>query len=441
MSDAVRAAREWLANEAAQEWLANASLLGWPLEVHKRIVLAEQGCGDTARAITLCGAISKTCAGGGRVITLISHYDGTMAKRDMAEYAMRCGFIGDYVEAPTPGGVRLERGELLAALLPHCDVLYDAMSPVVKTYYRDNPAAQALADSRLAPYGAIYAGYPFDSWRLWHVRRSWADLMAATTGLDVRAKDLACAAPLECAPLPPAAAVPPGGSIEDLAASSGLAELPAFTEARPYVVVHRGAGGDGRNKTMPRAVANAIIARLQGAGFPCVQVGMKGEESLPTQWKMLGLRLPLTNRLIKGALCLVDNEGFLPHMAKGLDVPAAVLFSVTPYEVYSLEGNLNVPPGLSAYRKEELPRDLSPAHLKALVGAPRQCPHATCFWGGGWTWPQNAQRECRLSMPMYNLHTPCPGECMNFPRPDDAARIVAEWVQKLAAEKRGADAA
>ena len=391
----------------------------------RAIVLAEQGCGDTARAICLCGALHA--AEPDTHITLVGHYDGRLTKRDMAWCAHQAGAVDAYIEAwPVLHGEkrsRMHRGDLLAALRGHCDVLYDAMGVAVGEHHRDDVAAQHEADRRLAPYRILYDGYPEDNWRLKSAERSWAGFMAETTGLPVDIRDLALAASVECAPHPDTAEVPPWDTLTDLVARSGSddADAATVTPGLPYVVIHAGAGARCANKVMPKAVADAIIRALESKGFPCCAVGNRGDLALPTAWKRMSLRLPLVNRLIQGAVCLVDSEGFLPHMANGLGTPAAVIFSITPGEVYGLPDNKNILPGMGRWTAKDALRP-------ELKGSPRRCPAGTCFWGGGWTYTDNWADGCRLGLP----------ECYNWPRPEEAAECVTAFVTEVYGKKQKA---
>jgi len=398
---------------------------------HRRaIILAEQGCGDTARAICLCGALHE--AAPDTHITLVGHYDGRLMKRDMAWCAHQAGVVDAYIEAwPVQHAgrdkpSRMHRGDLLAALRGHCDVLYDAMGVAVGEHHRDDLAAQHAADRRLAPYRILYDGYPEENWRLKGAERPWAGFMAETTGLPVDIRDLALAAALECAPPPDDGEVPPWDTLDDLVARSGSAdvEAAAVTPGLPYVVIHAGAGARSNNKVMPKAVADAIIRALESKGFPCCSVGNPGDLALPTAWKRMGLRLPVVNRLIQNAICLVDNEGFLPHMASGLGIPAAVLFSITPGEVYGLPGNKNILPGLALWTAKDALRP-------ELKGMPRRCPAGTCFWGGGWTYADGSGESCRLGL----------AACCNWPRPEEAAECVTAFVTEVYGKKRKEQAA
>jgi len=394
------------------------------------IVLAEQGIGEQTRATALCVGI-RAMKPQTRIL-LVGHYDGTMAKFDMAAHARRCAIIDEFIAAPTPGGQHMERGSLIATLRPHCQTLYDAMPIVVREYSRD-AAVQAEADNRIAPYGAIYHGFPFDNWRLIYASMGWWDYMHETAGVPIDAKslsdDLFCAAPTECSPLPDPDDLPPGKDVDVLASDSGSDDeaMAVIQDSRPYAVIHSGAGFGSVNKIAPKAVTDAIIRTLESKGVPCVQVGLDGEQDFRVAYRRKGLRLPLTNRLIQNALVLVDNEGLLPYMAQGLAVHAAVLFSVTPYNLYGLPGNLAVVPGLSKWQA----KDKLPDRYKGLIGHPRRCGNATCFWGGDgwWTHPNGWCWQCRA--PLYGIPNPEWPACINFPRPRDAADAVWSYVDGL----------
>jgi len=139
-----------------------------------------------------------------------------------------------------------------------------------------------------------------------------------------------------------------------------------------------------------------------------------------------GTRLPLVNRLLKGALCFIGNEGFLHYMAYGLGVPAVSLFGPTPMDVYGFPGNLN------------LIRGDGKGHVA--------CPLGTCFWGGGFAAPQNWARQCIAAGFMTEgddgkpvpLH-PHPLICMNMPLPEVAAAAIGDFVMARMGAFKGAD--
>jgi len=385
----------------------------------KRIaILTEIGRGEVARAITLAAAHRRAHAED--QIAVVAHYDGTMPKYDMLAYAGLTETIAEFIMAPTPGGARLSRPALLAPLRECFEIVYDAIPVPVGVYRRG--AVTPKDTARLAPYAAVYHGYPHDNWRLAHAQEPWWAIMAQTTGLDVRWQDLMLAAPTECCPLPTQEELPPGAGLHKLITASGSAdEQDGEFPVRPYVVVHNSGGYASYNKIAPPAVMAAIVEALRDCGIESVQVGTATDQRIKGCSYKLGLRLPLTNRLIAGAVALIDVEGFLNYMAAGLNVRAAVFFGPTPPVLYGFPGNKNI------------------------IGTRCPADSKTCFWGGGWTWGDNWGSICaekpvptsRGPQVVQRLHTilrnnPHYPYCMNFPLPQQAVEIVLPWVQSLA---------
>jgi len=373
--------------EAAQAWL------GAELRAHLpppatgstpgcSIVLAEQGIGDTARAIALCAALPGPTL-------LVGHYDGTMAKRDMAHAACKAGAIAGYIEAPTPGGTRLSRERLLRVLSYDWTVyLFDAMCVATGSHYSSEGQFQAL-----------YNGYPYDTWRLNYVDMPWWEIARITTGYGISPADLVNAVPTELAPWPKKAEIPPGGSLAGLKAKSGSGSFldAEISDSRPYVTIHAGAGGGGPNvKVTPRSVLDAVVVAVEAKGINVVQVGQSGEQHLKCYAHKFDLRLPVTCKLMRKAVAHIDNDSCLPYLAHGMGVKSAVFFGPTPFYVYGLPGNLNIPPtGL--------------------------CPMRSCFGGGQWGPYENWWKRCRAGFK----------ECASFPEPKAAAKLVSEWVEGL----------
>ena len=370
-------------------------------------ILAESGRGDTARAIAFAEAVR------GRYIdahiTLFTQYDGTMAKWDMAAFAKTCGVIDAHMTCH-----RLPPGALVSALHNKFSVVYDAMPMAVKAYWRiaaHVPAdLQIEADQRLAPYRILYDGHPIDNWRLKFTGQSQWEIMGNSSGFDVTPQGLSVATPLDCGPFPEADELPPGEKLDALkeAAGGSMWSKAKLSGVGKYVVIHDSSGPRCNNKLPPVAVFEAIAAKFHENGVRLIQVGLKGETRIKWTVDRLGLRLGLTNRIIKGAAALIDIEGFLPYMAFGLGTPAVVLFGPTPAMVYGFPGNYNLIRG-DAERNQAA------------------CMMGTCFWGGGWSAGENWAETCRLGK-THNPEWPC---CLNFMRPEDAAERSWSFVRQL----------
>ena len=384
----------------------------------KRIaILTEIGRGEVARAIVLAAAHRMVYPAD--QIVMVAHYDGTMPKYDMLVGVGLMGMIAEFIMAPTPGGTRLSRAELLVPLRECFEVVYDAIPVPIGVYRRGAMTPKDVA--RLAPSATVYYGYPRDNWRLAYSQEPWWEIMAQTTGLKVSWRDLALAAPTICSPFPLQEELPPGADLQKLITASGSAdETDAEFAPRPYVVIHNSGGCASHNKIAPPALMAAILEGLHNCGIESVQVGTITDQRIKGCSYKLGLRLPLTNRLIMDAVALIDVEGFLNYMAAGLNIRAAVFFGSTPPVLYGFPGNKNI------------------------IGTRCPADSKTCFWGGGWTWGDGWGTICaetpvptsqgprvvqRLNTILRNNpHYPY---CANFPSPQQAAEIVVPWVQSL----------
>lgn len=402
------------------QMVEHAVNLSWALE-RTRLTLAaaegrrtvaivpEIGRGETARAVCLAEALETRDRAA--FVVLYHYWDNMMPKWDMAHHAQTCGVIDAHISIhPMP------RPMLLMALRERFDTVYDA-APIPTGVYCADADAQRDADQRLKPWMNVYAGHPLEGYPLAVCGMPWWDIMSATTGLDVKPIALACAAPLECAPWPDGMDLPPGNVVAGLKEASGGSnwERAALHGIKDYVVLHAGTGPGCPNKLPSVAWFETVVAALEKVGVRSVQVGTAGETKIKGAINRLSLRLPLVNRLMQGALALVDSEGFLNYEAFGLGVPAAVAFGPTPTSLFALPGNLN---------------------LIALNEAGRVgCPIGTCFWGGPGVAPKMQWAErCWVQR----------GEgvvCQNIPEAGWAAEQIVGFVTRCKERERGGAAA
>ena len=386
-------------------------------------IVPEIGRGEVARAICLAEAHHNE-AGDAAFTVLFHHWDNTMPKWDMAHHAGVCGVIdADVCIHPVP------RAMLLNALRERFDVVYDA-APIPTGTYCARPEGkagmsrrvmlrlQADADQRLKPWMNVYAGHPLEAYGLATCGMPWWAIMSEATGLDIKPTALACAAPVECAPWPDPADIPPGNTLDGLKENSGSDnwERAEVKGVKNYVLLHAGTGPGCPNKLPTVAWFETVVAALDKADFRSVQVGTAGETHIKGTINRLGLRLPLVNRLGQYAVALIDSEGFLNYQAYGLGLPAAVAFGPTPTSLFALPGNLNL------------------IWLDAEGNA--ACPVGTCFWGGAGCAPKMQWAE-RCWLGEHNTT----GACMNVPHADWAAERIVAFVQQCKASKKQRGAA
>ena len=121
-----------------------------------------------------------------------------------------------------------------------------------------------------------------------------------------------------------------------------------------YITIHNGSdqqfvskkyGNDHSTKCLPTATWGNIVERLTGFGISIVQIGLDFETPIP------GIALDLrgktdisgTAAVLKGAICHVDTEGGLVHLARRVHTPSVVAFGPTPPELFGYPGNANLP--------------------------------------------------------------------------------------------------
>ena len=130
---------------------------------------------------------------------------------------------------------------------------------------------------------------------------------------------------------------------------------PSLSE--PYVTIHHGFDlrflpGKSQitdypsTKTLPRKSWKAIVARIKAAGFKVVQLGTVEEEAIPGVDLYLNGQTSLAESalIIKSAVCHVDTEGGLVHLAHAMHQRSVVLFGPTPVEIFGYPENINLEP-------------------------------------------------------------------------------------------------
>ena len=366
-------------------------------------VLGGTGHGDHMRAVAFCNALRAKHADAH--IFLVTHLTGTMVELDICHNAKAMGIIDAYVPMQ-----QVPRELAIHHLRDLFDVLFDVMPYPVGTYWSrhraeggigwmsdDNKAFQTMANARLAPFAAMYSAHPHMYMLLKHKPIMQWEIMSMTSGYDVSENDLIPL--LELSPMPEGDPAPFAAY-----AGSDNEETAALKDVPRYVTIHNAAGGGGATKCAPPGVFKAIIARLKADGVRCVQVGTKDEPKMKGVIDRRHLRVPLTAKLIAGAICHVDVEGFLPYVAAGVSVQSVVLFGPTPSFVFGMERNLNLLKIVGETGSKRVP-----------------CPLGTCFWLG-----ENWSAQC----PMGEHGNPCYPHCQNFVSPDEASQSVAEFVKQ-----------
>jgi hypothetical protein len=354
-------------------------------------VLSGTGHGDHMRAVAFCNALRG--AHPNAHIFLVTCMTGTMVEFDICHNAKVMGIIDSFVPMQ-----QVPRELTIHHLRDQFDVLFDVMPYPVGTYSNDvDLSVQVEANARLAPFSVMYSGHPQLYMLLKHKPMTQWEIMSMTSGYTVSELDLI---PLtELSPLPegdPGVFAAHAGS--DNWSKAKLKDVPR------YVTVHNGAGEGRTTKCAPPDMFPAIVARLKADGVRCVQVGVPDESKIKGVIDRRGLRVPLTARLMTGAICHVDVEGFLPYVAAGLGVPSVVLFGPTPPHVFGMCQNKNF-------------INL----VDSRTGQRVQCPVGNCFWAG-----ENWSAQC----PLPERGNPRLPHCQNFVSPDEAAQGVAKFVKE-----------
>lgn len=376
-------------------------------------VISEDGRGEVARAIVVAAALRERLPNERIVLTM--QYDGTPAKRDMAEHAKMCGTIDAYallMKVPVP--------MLVDDLKPHCKTIYDA-GPLPIGRYEDG----RLDGDALGKYRYQYDAHPFARWTLKIANETQWEIAARTSGLPISPLDLALAAPVELPdPLVPGAdELPPEGILRNDARMADEChnwEKAEVHSVPRYIVIHFSAGPRAFTKMPPVEVMQAIVEHAERLGVKTVQVGRShtGDDTLVKgAIDRRNVRLPLTNRLIQGALLCVAPEGFIPYMCYGIGTPCVVLFGPTPVDLYGFPGFVNA--------------------MRLTEKGHAACPYGTCFAGGGFAPEENWAENCPIEQytdEKGKPANPSRPRCHNFVEAEAAAGLVGELLLQRIAE-------
>jgi hypothetical protein len=120
----------------------------------------------------------------------------------------------------------------------------------------------------------------------------------------------------------------------------------------PYITVHNGfelqniTSGLRATKCYPHFDRVVTILKRRFGDLSVVQIGTK--TSVPISNVDLNLidktTLPQASAIIKGAICHLDNESGMVHIASCLATPCCVVFGPTPADYFGYETNINIRP-------------------------------------------------------------------------------------------------
>ena len=285
--------------------------------------------------------------------------------------------LGPVVHMPLPA--HSWRG-LVHDLAAMTDCLWDVQY-VAASYWRDlgrHLEEQVEFDARLKFYSRFYSGFPhLSNPELHSLRMTQWELLADSTGLDVREDDLVLEAPSL------------GGALDELG---------------DYATIHNGAGGGAVLKRMPPAHMDAVARAIARRGLKVVQLGKKDDAKEPPvvgALDMRGLPMKVSMGILARARLHVDVEGGLVYVAKGLGVPRAVFIGPTSPFVFGFSDSYNL------YRTAD-------GCCSILTPEPYPEPRCRpCWWSRpGW------DKRCPKGLPF----------CGNFPpSPEEAA----EWIGRV----------
>lgn len=379
-------------------------------------VLSGEGHGDHARGIAFCNALKRKY--GECHITLFTRHCGSMVEHDMAHSAMLMGAIDAHIPLHFFG-----RRLLIGWLVKQFHAVFDCVPYPIGTYWSlpsyDAPHAepaplelhlQAQADICLKPWLDIYTAHPTENWKLLKASYNIWQIMTASSGIDVDERDLI--PPVELAPFPTElrlAGVDPSLAVETMKLGQGETDWKLAEATGRYVTVHNSAGGSAGMKTAPPAVFDAIVSRLAADGVKAIQIGYGGEQKIKGADDRRGLRLPLSARLMAGAIAHVDIEGFLQHIARAMDTRTFMLVGPTPYYLFR--------------------NDTTEAYVELIEreqGPSTPCPFGCCFQSStDWS------KRCALGQD-NNPNWPY---CMNMPSSAKAAEAAAQFVRETEEKK------
>jgi len=339
-----------------------------------------------------------------------------MVEHDMAHSAMLMGAIDAHIPLHFFG-----RRLLVSWLGSAFDVLFDCVPYAVGTYWKRVPEdgvagvslvtfQQMLADNALKPWLDLYTAHPVENWKLIKASYNVWQIMSASSGIDVDERDLI--PPLELAPFPTElrlAGVDPSLAVEKMQLGQGETDWKLAVASGRYVTVHNSAGGSAGMKTAPPAVFDAIVSRLAADGVRAIQVGHGDEQKIKGAKDKRGLRLPLSARLMAGAIAHIDIEGFLQHVARSVDTRTFMLVGPTPYYLFRND--------VTESFVELIEREQGPS---------TPCPLGCCFQSSsGWA------KRCALG----EENNPNWPYCMNMVSPAKAAEAAAQFVRETEEKK------
>ena len=392
-------------------------------------VLGGTGHGDKARQLAFCVGVRAKYPDAHIFFLAMPFAEGSaMVDYDMACCAAESGTVDGYYFM---AGV--DREPLVQDLLPHFDVLFDAIPYAVKAYWSNAVYAneQYDADQLLAPYRWLYDAHPEDDHRLRHRAFNIWDVMSRSSGIEAMPFDLALVAPLDCAPWPSLAELTTPltstGEVDPEATLAYIKEHVGSSDEKnltlgyvgDYVIVHNSAGRGGRSKVAAPTVFKAIISFLVTEGVRAVQIGRHDDAKLADSViDRRGLRLPLSNRLLAAPECLglIGIDSLPMYMAAGVGMvkqhskAAMILFGSTDPRHFGLPGNMNC------------------VHVRqADSGVQYACrlSGGTCFrlpgYGTGCMLPKEANDD--------------PEHCLNTLPPEDAAHTAVDFVREQRARR------
>lgn len=120
-----------------------------------------------------------------------------------------------------------------------------------------------------------------------------------------------------------------------------------------YVTVHHGFdksfvskkyNNNNSTKCLPIETWSEVVENIARLGISIVQVGLDYEEPVPgITFDLRGkTNISETAAVLKGALCHLDTEGGLVHLARRVHTPAVVAFGPTPSGLFGYPENANL---------------------------------------------------------------------------------------------------
>ena len=314
------------------------------------LVVGGPGHGDHCRELAIAAAYPE-----GRNVVALMQFNGSLVEWDLGEAAVKAGTVDAFVVSQLPS-----RGVLLSDpwLREHFTII-DAI-PFAPTIYHQTGRHHPAEEEMLRPFLRYYSDHPWSLWRIADEGMTWWEIASACLGMTVTPD--AIPVPLECSAPPTPEQYSTCGPVDDIdllvntSGSSNWEKADLHGISR-YVLVQNAAGGGAKSKIAPPELFDGIVARLALDGVRCVQVGLETEPRIKDAIDRRGLRLPLTCRLLKGAIAHIACEGFMQYPGFGLKLPGVCFFGPTPWQLFWHNRNLNV-----------------------IRGGSGLCPNNSCFW-------------------------------------------------------------